>query len=141
MKIYFVFGLLVSLLLVLFLIKILITLLRVNWNHNNQKWYSYLFPVIIAIVIAWSTVTQLYPRLMDLVQLANGHYNLTEAVLTPNDIKGNHIVINDTRYYHSPLGYDWPIGDKLQIMSSPNMNYVIRFTAVKEASPDDANHP
>lgn len=141
MKIYFVFGLLVSLLLVLFLIKILITLLRVNWNHNNQKWYSYLFPVIIAIVIAWSTVTQLYPRLMDLVQLANGHYNLTEAVLTPNDIKGNYIVINDIRYYHSPLGYDWPIGDKLQIMSSPNMNYVIRFTAVKEASPDDANHP
>ncbi|HHV42698.1 MAG TPA: hypothetical protein GXX72_07665 [Clostridiaceae bacterium] len=139
MKFYFLFGFLVSLILIISLGRLLIILLRNNWNHNNQKWFSYLFPVFLSVVIAWTAGSQLYPRFMDLVHLLNGHYDLTETILTDDDVKFNYILVEGNKYYYLPFNYDWPRGEKLQILSSPQMRYVISFTAVEEAGAEDPN--
>ncbi len=138
---YFLLGLIISLFLVIALTRLLIVLLRNNWNHNNQRWFSYLFPVVIAVLIAWTTITQLYPRLIDSVHLINGNYELSEAVLAEEDIRFNHIQIEGVSYYHLPLFYSWPVGERLQIMSLPNLNYIVRYTAVEEAVSEENPTP
>lgn len=138
MRNYFIIGLIVSLLLVIALCRLLFILLRINWNHNNTKWFTYLFPVAVSVLIAWTAITQLYPRFLDIVHLANGQYELVEVELTEANIKFNHIEIDGISYYHMPLVYSWPTGEKLQILSSPNMNYIIGFTAVEEIAEEIA---
>jgi hypothetical protein len=139
MKIYFLIGLLVSLMLVAALCRLLFNLLRVNWNHNNTKWFTYLFPVVISLLIAWTAITELYPRFLDVVHLANGQYELTEVELSEGDIRFNSIVVDGVSYYHMPFVYSWPTGEKLQILSSPNMNYIIGYTAVEESTEEIAS--
>ncbi|HHU06873.1 MAG TPA: hypothetical protein GXZ59_00835 [Clostridiaceae bacterium] len=138
MRTYFIIGLIISLLLVFALCRLLFSLLRVNWNNNNTKWFTYLFPVVISILIAWTAITQLYPRLLDVVHLANGQYELIEVELAEENIKFNRIEIDGTKYYHMPFAYSWPSNEKLQILSSPNMNYIIGYTAVEEGTEEIA---
>lgn len=77
----FMIALFVGLLLAAALFWLLIRRLRVNWNRANRSPWLYLLPVFITLAFIWVSVTQVYPRVLDIAYIASGNFDIEDVVI------------------------------------------------------------
>ncbi len=133
---YFIFGVIISLGLVFVLFRALVLRLRINWDNRNKSWQLYLAPVILAVLLVWTVISQVYPRLYDSLSLISSQSEMVEVTLKRENIKTFYLEIEGERYFYCPATIDWQEDSYLQINYSPKMHYIV--TVNKLASlPDD----
>ncbi len=136
MVIYFALGLLLSLALTGALVALLVMFLRKNWNHANKTRLSYLAPIVLIVAIVYLSMTQLVPRVFDLVQLVNRQYNVREIEIPDEVIPGTHTLKIDGQIFFFPPGtFESSDKGRYQITYTPRTLYIInvvRFGDIPE---------
>ncbi|NLA71479.1 MAG: hypothetical protein GX850_03485 [Clostridiaceae bacterium] len=128
MAAYFIAGLIASAALIFALFKLLLYLLRNNWNHSNKSRLSYLAPVVIVIIITFLSLTEFVPRAFDLVRLVDQRYSVMEIDLQTLQKGRSSLIINDQSYFFAPGTFKPDSEGRYQIMFTPMTRFIIHVT-------------
>ena len=130
----YIVSLIISLIVSVVLFSLFFHSLRLNWKQKNRRPISYLAPVILVAALIVFSVTQMIPRLLDLIPLVGSTLAIEEIVLQDEDINWISFEYQQNRYWYNRWTFDLETDTAYRISYTPFSHYVLTIDEMAETA-------
>ena len=137
--VYFFINLVLHLAISCALVVFLLRFAKANRDRTNKRGFTFLLPVLFAIIFLFHGITNTFPKLADSVFIVNEthHQYMPRGTVESIGLFNNTFIINDTKYYYNPFAFKPKNGDILQVNSTPYSRYITKLTPVSVETPQN----
>ncbi len=130
----FIVSLVISLIVSVLLLLMFFHCLRINWKQKNRRPISYLAPSVLVVILILFTVTQMIPRLLDVVQIVGSSVMIEEIELQEEDINWMTFDYQQQRYWYNRWSFDLEANTVYRVRFTPYSHYVLTVDEIAETS-------
>ena len=132
-------SLILSGVLCLLLLGALIYTLRVNRMRRNRVYWSYLAPVLIALLLVFTLCLEFRPRLLDLIATSPDALHSYVIGAHNAEIRGQFLLTRERRFLLPPDQQNLDLSKDWRISVSPYAGVVVEVTEIP--SPTESKEP
>ena len=134
---YYIANLVFHILITAFFVVLTCIFAARNRKHKTKHVFTYIFPILFAIVALTDIIIYTAPRLLDINGVVNNNYYYNSGTVEKIGFMKNYFVIDGEHYFLNPLRNTLSEGDTIRVKHTQYSSYTVDWTPITAPEPGE----